>query len=69
MPKYDDNKARHWRAKVVGLHKAPNRQTAWWRTQSMSNPSPRWNSLITGNLTGTFVEYGYCDDFDANSFM
>jgi hypothetical protein len=29
---------------------------AWWRTQSPSNLSPRLNSLLTGKLTGNFVE-------------
>jgi hypothetical protein len=28
--------------------------TAWWRTQSLSNPSPRPYSVLTGKLTGNF---------------
>ena len=32
------------------------RRTAWWRTQSQSNPSPLPNSLLTGKITGNFVE-------------
>jgi hypothetical protein len=32
-------KSRHWRAKLASLHKAPDGQTGWWRTQSISNLS------------------------------
>src|SRR5262245_803648 len=32
-------------------------ETAWWRTQSKSNPSPLPNSLLTGKLTGNYVEF------------
>jgi hypothetical protein len=30
----------------------------WWRTQSLSNPSPISNSLLTGKRTGNFAEIG-----------
>ena len=30
----------------------------WWRTQSLSNPSPRRNSLLTGKRTGNFAISG-----------
>jgi hypothetical protein len=30
------------------------RGTGWWRTQSLSNPSPLGNSLLTGKRTGNF---------------
>ena len=30
--------------------------TAWWRTQSKSNPSPPPNSLLTGKSTGNFAK-------------
>jgi hypothetical protein len=33
------------------------RQTAWWRTQSNSNPSPLPNSLLAGKLTGNFGSF------------
>jgi hypothetical protein len=33
-----------------------NCESAWWRTQLQSNPSPLPNSLLTGKLTGNFVE-------------
>jgi hypothetical protein len=39
----------------------PSEQTTcwkyWWRTQSKSNPSPLPNSLLTGKLTGNYVEF------------
>lgn len=51
-----DKKARQWRANVASLHKVLDTQTGWWRTQSISNLSQHPNSLLTGKLTGNFVE-------------
>src|SRR5262245_22054056 len=39
-------------------NKAPDNQTAWWRTQSISNRSQHPNSLLTGKLTANFVKFG-----------
>jgi len=46
MAKTDSTNARQMRAHRAGLYKSANGQTAWWRTQSDSNPSPPPNSLL-----------------------
>src|SRR4029078_2176009 len=55
-PQAESKKARQRRGKSTSLHKVPDSQTGWWRTQSKSNPSPLPNSLLTGKLTGISVK-------------
>jgi len=40
------------------LRDFPFRQSAWWRTQSLSNPFLHPNSLLTGKRTGNFSNLG-----------
>jgi hypothetical protein len=52
----DDKKGRQPWPDVANLWMFRDKATAWWRTQFQSNPSPPSNSLLTGKLTGNFVE-------------
>jgi hypothetical protein len=40
-----------------------NLESEWWRTQSLSNPSPLRYSLLTGKRTGNFAISGLNPEF------
>src|SRR5262245_50905385 len=57
-PKRQHNKARQQRAKFADLHKVPDSQTGWWRTQSQSNPSPTPKFPANREINREFFNFG-----------